>query len=112
MADSDGGRGLCLGFTPVDIKPMRKTGGVLNPIQKLTLGVLKNAYPTDSKLIKGAGKLSELNKELSAFGVKTPLVITFSGSDAVEGIGGLRSRLRHLHSQQSLKTGSQRIQSH
>ncbi len=95
-ADPDGGRGLCLGFTPVDIKPMRKTGGVLNSIQKLTLGVLKNAYPTDSKIIKGAGKISELNKEISAFGVKKPLVITFPDSDTIEGIGDFLDSLRNF----------------
>ena len=92
----DGGRGQCLSFAPAEIKPMRKTGGVLNPIQKLTLGVLKNAYPTDSKLIKGAGKISELENELSAFGVKKPLVITFPGSSSIEGIDAFLGRPSEL----------------
>ena len=82
----DGGKGLCLSFAPCEIKPMRKTGGVLNPIQKLTLGVLKNAYPTDSKIIEGAGSLPSLKDEISAFGVKKPLVITFRESRSIENV--------------------------
>lgn len=83
---SDGGKGLCLDFEPVEIKPMRKTGGVLNPIQKLTLGVLKNAYPTDSKLICGVGRVAELKKELDLTGVKKPLVITLQNAHSFKGI--------------------------
>ncbi len=90
---ADGGKGLCLGFAPVEIKPMRKTGGVMNPIQKLTLGVLKNAYPTDSKIIKGAGKTTELKNELSAFGVKKPLIITFSEARNIDGISAFLDSL-------------------
>ncbi len=82
----DVGKYLSLGVTPADMKPMRKTGGILNPIQKLTLGVLRNAYPTDSKLLKGEGKIRELKNELSAFGVKKPLIITFTESRNMEGV--------------------------
>ncbi len=89
----DVGKGLCLSFAPIELKPMRKTGGMLNPIQKLTLGVLKNAYPTDSKLIKGAGTISELKNEISAFGVKKPLVVTFPGAESIEGVGAFLGAL-------------------
>ncbi|MBE6715812.1 MAG: iron-containing alcohol dehydrogenase [Ruminococcaceae bacterium] len=83
---SDGEKGLCLDFDPVEIKSMRKTGGILNPIQKLTLGVLKNAYPVDSKVIRGAGKIAELKNELGLMGVKRPLVITLPNADSFKGI--------------------------
>lgn len=83
---SDGGKGLCLDFDSVEIKPMRKTGGILNPIQKLTLGVLKNACPTDSKVIRGAGKIAELKKELDLMGLKNPLVITLPNAHSFKGI--------------------------
>lgn len=89
----DGGKGLCLEFSPTEIKQMRKTGGILNPIQKLTLGVLKNAYPTDSKIIKGAGKTTELKNEILAFGVKKPLVITFTESRNIEGVAAFLDSL-------------------
>lgn len=82
----DGGKGLCLRFDSVEIKPMRKTGGVLNPIQKLTLGVLKSGAPTDSKIIRGAGKISELKAELDNMGVKNPLVITLPNAHSFKGI--------------------------
>ena len=85
-ACSDGGKGLCLDFEPVKLLPMRKTGGMLNPIQKLTLGVLKKAYPTDSKIIRGAGKTAELKKELELLGVRKPLVITIQGAKGMNGI--------------------------
>ncbi len=82
----DGGKGLCLSFEPVQLFPMRKTGNVLNPIQKLTLGVLKKAYPTDSKIVRGTGKIAELKKELDLFGVKKPLVITIPFAESFAGI--------------------------
>ncbi len=93
IVNDDGGKGLCLAYSPAEIKPMRKTGGILNPIQKLTLGVLKNAYPTDSKIIRGAGKCAELKKELDIMGLKKPLVITFAGSEKIEGISDFFSSL-------------------
>lgn len=79
-------KGLCLSYDPVEIVPMRKTGGILNPIQKLTLGVLKNSCPTDSKIVSGAGKISELKQELDLFGLKNPLVITLPGAHNFKGI--------------------------
>ena len=79
-------RGHCLDFESVQLKAMRNTGGVLNPIQKLTLGVLKKAYPTDSKLIRGAGKIAELKNELDLFGVKKPLVVTIPSAQGFTGI--------------------------
>ncbi len=82
----DGGKGLCLDFDPVEIKPMRKTGGILNPIQKLTLGVLKDAVPTDSLILRGAGKIAELKSELEKIGVKNPLVITLPDAYKFNGI--------------------------
>ncbi|MBQ9946464.1 MAG: iron-containing alcohol dehydrogenase [Clostridia bacterium] len=72
----DNTKGQCLSFDPVALKPMRKTGGVLNPIQKLTLGVLKNASVKDSRVIRGIGKIAELKNELDLLGVKKPLLIT------------------------------------
>ncbi len=85
LSDKEG-RGHCLDFAPVQLNAMRNTGGVLNPIQKLTLGVLKKAYPTDSKLIRGAGKIAELKKELDLFGAKKPLVITIPSAQSFAGI--------------------------
>lgn len=82
----DNSKGHCLNFDPVEIKPMRNSGGILNPIQKLTLGILKNAVPYDSEVISGAGKINELKGILAEKGVKKPLVITIHSANKIEGI--------------------------
>ena len=80
-------------FDISELKPMRKTGGALNPIQKLTLGVLKNAKPADSKIIKGCGKISEIIKELEERGLKKPLVITIPNAFGINGINAFLKSL-------------------
>lgn len=89
----DGGKGHCLDFEQTQLLPMRKTGGILNPIQKLTLGVLKNAVPSDSKIVRGAGKIAELKKELDRSSVKKPLVITIPSAAGFKGINAFFSSL-------------------
>lgn len=88
-----GEKALCLDFDPIEVKPMRKTGGILNPIQKLTLGVLKNALPKESKVIKGAGKLSELKNEIAHKGLKKPLVITLPNARSFRSIDAFLSSM-------------------
>lgn len=76
--------GHCLDFDNIEIKPMRKTGGVLNPIQKLTLGILKNAEVKTSQLVSGVGSLCELKNTLAALWVKKPLLITIPDCDKIK----------------------------
>lgn len=84
--DKNGGGGHCLDFDATILKPMRTTGGILNPIQKLTLGVLKEAKPEIGKVHSGDGSAMELLSEMKARGVKKPLVITLRHYDRLKGI--------------------------
>lgn len=88
---SDGEGGLLFNFDNSAIQPMRKTGGILNPIQKLTLGVLRSAEPYESKVLNGCGKIFEIKNELSERGLKKPLIITIPGAEKIKGISSLFS---------------------
>ncbi len=67
----------CLNFEPYEVAPMRKNGGALNPIQKLTLGVMRDAKLQDSKVYQGDGALAELYSHIKGAEIKAPLIITF-----------------------------------
>ncbi|MGN1194021.1 MAG: iron-containing alcohol dehydrogenase, partial [Acutalibacteraceae bacterium] len=73
--------GHCLDFVPCKLKPMRKTGGVLNPIQKLTLGVMHDAKFIESVLLHGDNALDELQTEIKKAGVQKPMFITYQGAE-------------------------------
>lgn len=72
----NGGKGHCLDYEEHQLNPMRTTGGRITPIGKLTLGVLKDARPRESKVIKGAGTLAKIKEETDKMGVRKPLFIT------------------------------------
>lgn len=73
--------GHCLAFTPCSLKPMRTRGGVLNPIQKLTLGVMHDAKFIDSVLLHGDKALEKLGKEIKKAGVENPMFILFPSAE-------------------------------
>lgn len=70
--------GHCLNFDKYDVIPMRKTGGSMNPIQKLTLGVMRDAKLPENELFEGENSLSDLAEHIKNTGSKKPLVLTFS----------------------------------
>lgn len=70
--------GHCLDFEKYDVIPMRKTGGYMNPIQKLTLGVMRDAQLEKNELFEGENALSELSSYIKNDNCKKPLVLTFS----------------------------------
>lgn len=90
---ADGKKSVCEDYEPIEIKPMRKTGGALNPIQKLTLGVLKSSAVRDSLILKGEGSLLQLKTELEKRKLCNPLIITITNAESIEGISSFLSRL-------------------
>ena len=86
--------GHCLDFEPIDLKPMRKTGGVLNPIQLMTLGNMKDAKLEDPVLFKGPDALGKLADKMSGDGAKKPIILTFEYA------------LRNVHVKELLSTFS------
>lgn len=72
----DASKGHCLDFEPCELKSMRTTGSTLTPIQKLTLGVLKGAEPSESKLFEGDRALFNLAEYIKNSGYKKPFIIT------------------------------------
>lgn len=82
VSDSvDRPNGHCLDFTPCELKPMRTKGGVLNPIQKLTLGVMHDAKFVDSVLLHGENALEKLSEEIKKANVKNPLFLLYPGAE-------------------------------
>lgn len=70
-------QGHCLNFDKYDVIPMRKTGGSMNPIQKLTLGVMRDAKLPENELFEGENALCDLADHIKNVGSKKPLVLTF-----------------------------------
>ncbi len=92
VSDSaDRPNGHCLNFTPCKLKPMRETGGVLNPIQKLTLGVMHDAKFIDSTLLHGDKALDELKTEIQKAKVQKPMFILFPGAEKIGKIASFVS---------------------
>ncbi len=78
ISDSpDRPKGHCLDFENYDVIPMRKTGGSMNPIQMLTLGVMRDADLTENQLFEGNNALFDLSAYIREFGIEKPLVLTF-----------------------------------
>ncbi|MGN0485721.1 MAG: iron-containing alcohol dehydrogenase [Acutalibacteraceae bacterium] len=73
-------KGHCLDFAPYQVIPMTKTGAVLNPIQKLTLGVMKDADLAENVLFSGEVSLYELGDYIQDKGCSKPLIITFGNA--------------------------------
>ena len=69
--------GHILDFEPVTLKPMRKSGNALNPIQLITLGNMKDAKLSDPVLLEGVDALSLLGEKMGAAGCRKPMVVTF-----------------------------------
>lgn len=72
--------GHCLDFEKYELKPMRTVGGSLNPLQKLTLGVMRDAKLKENALFKGEDALDELSVYIEKDGSKKPFVITFDAA--------------------------------
>ncbi len=67
----------CLSFASVNLKEMRKTGGVLTPIQKLFVSTLRKVNLPDSDILQGCDSLQLLQEKMVQQGIKKPLIITF-----------------------------------
>lgn len=75
--DSAYPNGHCLNYEKIDLKPMRTTGGKINPIQMLTLGNMRDAKLVDPVVFSGEEALSKLGEKIADDGCKKPLVLTF-----------------------------------
>lgn len=62
------------GFVP---RPMRSTGGTMTYIQRLILGVLRDAELPESETIEGAGSVARLAECAGKLGMKKPMIVTF-----------------------------------
>ncbi|HHU84138.1 MAG TPA: iron-containing alcohol dehydrogenase [Clostridiales bacterium] len=80
------GKGICLDYPHFEKKPMRTTGGTLTPIQKLTLGVMRDAQLDEPLLFEGENTLDELYAHIQKQGLRKPLIVTFKGSRNIEKI--------------------------
>ena len=60
--------------------PMRNTGGTMTYIQKLFLGVLRDADLPESETIAGCGCIAKLSEKAAEIGMQKPLVITFDAA--------------------------------
>ncbi len=60
--------------------PMRSTGGTMTYIQKLFLGVLRDAVLPESETISGCGCVAKLADRAAALQMQKPLVITFDAA--------------------------------
>ena len=69
--------GHILDFKPIELKPMRKSGKALNPIQLITLGNMKDAKLSDPILLEGVDSLSLLYEKMKSSGCKKPMIVTF-----------------------------------
>ena len=67
----------CLGYDAYLPKPMRTTGGTMTYIQKLFLGVLRDAQMPVSETIAQSGCIDLLPQLAAKYGMSRPLVITF-----------------------------------
>lgn len=67
----------CLGFTAYQKVPMRQTGGTMTYIQKLFLGVLRDAQLPAQETIDRPGCIAVLPDYAAKLSMQHPLVITF-----------------------------------
>ncbi len=77
---SDRPDGHCLDFEKYELKPMRTKGGALNPLQKLTLGAVRDAKLKQNELFCGENALCELYGYISGSNSKKPMILTFDAA--------------------------------
>ena len=70
----------CLGYDAYTPVPMRETGGTLTYIQKLFLGVLRDAELPQSKTVAQPGCVVELPAHAASLSMKKPLILTFTAA--------------------------------
>ncbi|MGN0448042.1 MAG: iron-containing alcohol dehydrogenase [Acutalibacteraceae bacterium] len=88
-------KGHCLDFEPYQVVPMSNSGLVLNPIQKLTLGVMKDAELSENKLFSGEAALYGLGDCIKNQNLSKPLIITFGHAMNNERIGNFVSKFEN-----------------
>ncbi|MBR5428242.1 MAG: iron-containing alcohol dehydrogenase, partial [Clostridia bacterium] len=71
------------GFVP---RPMRSTGGTMTYIQRLILGVLRDAELPASETVEGAGSVSRLAECAAKLGMKKPMIVTFPAALAMPSV--------------------------
>ena len=67
----------CLGFDAYVPQPMRTTGGTMTYIQKLFLGVLRDAELPQIETVTTPGCIKELPRFAATLSMRRPLVLTF-----------------------------------
>ena len=72
--------GHCLDFEKTELRPMRTIGGTLNPLQKLTLGAMRDANLKQNELYHGEDALDKLYKHITKNNIKKPMIITFDAA--------------------------------
>ena len=76
----------CLGYDAYLPKPMRTTGGTMTYIQKLFLGVLRDAQMPESETVDRPGCIGTLPQYAEKLGMQKPLVITFDFALAMPSV--------------------------
>jgi len=66
---SDGSRGQCLSFDPVQLRAPKASGGI-TPIGRITLGVLKNASLKQPQMLTGENCVLKIKEALTERGLK------------------------------------------
>lgn len=77
---SDNGKyphGHCLDFESGGLLPIASTDGALNPVQKLTLGVLRDAEVSESRVFKGENALQSLFALMKEENLRKPFIMTY-----------------------------------
>ena len=77
---SDSGKyphGHCLDFESGGLLPIAATDGALNPVQKLTLGVLRDAEVSESRVFKGEDALQSLLALMNKENLRKPFIMTY-----------------------------------
>lgn len=92
--DKDGAKGHCFDSEPYKLEPMRNTGGTLTLIQKLTLGVIKDAHITESELFEGENSLMQLCARIKEK-YNRPFIITLEEKYRSQKINGFISQFKN-----------------
>ena len=83
----------CLGFDAYVPAPMRRTGGTMTYIQKLFLGVLRDAQLPKSETAAAPGCIASLPDFAAKLGMRRPLVLSFDAALAMPSVKAALSRL-------------------
>lgn len=67
----------CLSFDPVHIKPMRRTGGQMTPIQKMFVSTLRKAKLKRQTVLDADNAILQLSALMKDMNLHKPLIITF-----------------------------------